>query len=112
MLDPSPYNELGKGILDPAVECFWRLASPARARQPRWEFHLRTATTPIDVIAVNVLKPAKLQINGTLVLIMRKTKKVVRLALRLGYATISDIIDQTGLGQKTIEASLGELCHA
>ena len=43
---------------------------------------------------------------------MRKNEKVVRLALRLGYATISDIIDQTGLGKKTIEASLGELCHA
>lgn len=43
---------------------------------------------------------------------MRKNEKVVRLALRLGYVTLSDIIDQTGLGKKTIEASLGELCHA
>lgn len=43
---------------------------------------------------------------------MRKNEKVVRLALRLGYNNLSDIIDQTGLGKKTIEASLVELCHA
>jgi len=70
MLDPSPYNELGKGILDPAVECKLLAAGITYAERvfhPDGKFHLRTATTPIDVIAVNVLKPAKLQINSTLV---------------------------------------------
>lgn len=43
---------------------------------------------------------------------MRKNEKIICLAIRLGYVTIPDIIDQTGLGKKTVEASLNALCFA
>lgn len=67
MLDQSPYNELGKGILDPAVESRLLAAGVIYARRvfhPDGKQHLRTATTPIKPIAANVLKPP---INSTLV---------------------------------------------
>lgn len=71
MLDTSPHNELGKGILDPAVENKLLAAGVIYARRvthPDGKFHLRTATTPINTIAANVLKPAaRRQINNTLV---------------------------------------------
>lgn len=70
MLDQSPRNELGKGILDPAVESKLLAAGVIYARrvfQPDGKYHLNTATTPISAIAANVLKPVKRQINTTLV---------------------------------------------
>jgi hypothetical protein len=70
MLDPSPRNELGKGILDPAVESKLLAAGVSYARRifhPDGKFHLNTATTPINLIAANILKPSKQQINTTLV---------------------------------------------
>ena len=59
MLDPSPYNELGKGVFDPETE--QRLLAQGvtfaeRVFHPDGKYHLRTATTPIDEIAVNVLQ--------------------------------------------------------
>lgn len=70
MLDTSPRNELGKGILDPAVESKLLAAGVIYARRvfhADGKFHLRTATTPINAIAANILKPVKLPINSTLV---------------------------------------------
>jgi hypothetical protein len=70
MLDTSPRNELGKGILDPVVESKLLAAGVIYARRvfhADGKFHLRTATTPINAIAANILKPAKQQINSTLV---------------------------------------------
>lgn len=70
MLDSSPRNELGKGILDPAVESKLLAAGIIYARRvfhPDGRYHLRTATTPIAAVAANVLKPIKRQINTTLV---------------------------------------------
>jgi hypothetical protein len=67
MLDTSPRNELGKNILDPAVESKLLAAGVIYARRvfhADGKFHLRTATTPINIIAANVLKPP---INSTLV---------------------------------------------
>jgi len=60
-------NELGKGILDPAVETELSAAGVTYARRvfhADGKYHLRTATTPIGTIAANVLRP---QINSTLV---------------------------------------------
>jgi hypothetical protein len=59
-LDPSPRNELCKGLLDPEIE--QRLLAQGatyakRVFHPDGKFHLRTATTPINAIAANVLKP-------------------------------------------------------
>ena len=70
MLDPSPYNELGKGILDPAVESELLAAGfiyAERIFHPDGKFHIRIAKTPINLIAANILKPTKPQINSTLV---------------------------------------------
>ena len=61
MLDPSPYNELGKSILDPETEqqlLERGITYAERVFHPDGKYHLRTATTPIDEIAVNVLKPS------------------------------------------------------
>lgn len=41
---------------------------------------------------------------------MSKNEKIIVLALKLGYSTIADIIDQTGLGRKSVESSLNALC--
>lgn len=76
MLDTSPRNELGKGILDPAVEAKLLAAGVTYARrifQPDGKFHLRTATTPISAVAANVLKPAKL--DNTLVFNHEQNRK-------------------------------------
>lgn len=57
-LEPSPRNELCKGILDQETE--QRLLAQGytyarRVYHPDGKYHLRTATTPIDEIAVAVL---------------------------------------------------------
>lgn len=40
---------------------------------------------------------------------MSKNEKIIILAFRLGYGSVADIIDQTGLGKKTVETSLEQL---
>ena len=67
-LDPSSRNELGKGILDPETEQRLLAQGVTYARrvfggggfyktEDGQRYFLSTATTPINLIAANVLKP-------------------------------------------------------
>lgn len=78
MLDTSPYNELGKGIFDPAVESKLLAAGfiyAERVFHPNGKYHLCVAKTPIADIAANVLKPIKHQVNSTLVFNYEQNRK-------------------------------------
>lgn len=69
MLDPSPYNELGKGVFDPETEqklLEKGVTYAERVFHPNGKYHLRTATTPIDEIAVNVLAPPTRRFTASL----------------------------------------------
>lgn len=67
-LDPSPRNELGKGILDPAEEQKLLADGYTYARRvfaPDGQFHLRVAKSDIATIATNLFASIPFQINST-----------------------------------------------
>ena len=70
-LDPSPRNELGKGILDPAQEKALLEQGYIYARRiflPNGKSHLRLAKTSIKDIANRIaLDALRQQINNTIV---------------------------------------------
>lgn len=41
---------------------------------------------------------------------MSKSEKAIVLALRLGYTDVSDLVEQTGLHEESVESSLNLLC--